>query len=109
MRLPRVLFLAVVGGVSPRTASAQPAPRETPSEWLGGGGLLIGVPLGDFADATDEGFGVAGNVVFSPGGGPFGIRFQTGGVDLRQPGHPDDRARDGRARSPRTSRSTTGC
>ena len=80
MRLPRVLFLlAAVGGVATE-AFAQPAPQRASSEWLGGGGLLIGVPLGDFADATDEGFGVVGNVVFSPGGGPFGIRFQTGGV-----------------------------
>lgn len=80
MRLPRVLFLlAAVGGIATE-ALAQPAPQRAPSEWLGGGGLLIGVPLGDFADATDEGFGVVGNVVFSPGGGPFGIRFQTGGL-----------------------------
>lgn len=79
MRLPRVLLLAVATASFAMNASAQ-APARSPSEWLGGGGLLIGVPLGDFADATDEGFGVAGNVVFTPGGGPFGIRFQTGGL-----------------------------
>ena len=79
MRLPRVLVLVLAAAPFAVDASAQ-APARSPSEWLGGGGLLIGVPLGDFADATDEGFGVAGNVVFTPGGGPFGIRFQTGGL-----------------------------
>ena len=79
MRLPRVLFLLAAAGIAAKTAAAQPAPPK-PSEWLGGGGLLVGIPLGEFADATDEGFGVAGNVVFTPGGGSFGIRFQTGGV-----------------------------
>jgi opacity protein-like surface antigen len=80
MRLSRVLVLLAAVGAAATEVLAQPAPQPTPSEWLGGGGLLIGVPLGDFADATDEGFGVAGNVVFTPRGGPFGIRFQTGGV-----------------------------
>ncbi len=79
MRLPRVLFLLAAAGIAAKTAAAQPAPPK-PSEWLGGGGLLIGIPLGEFADATDEGFGVVGNVVFTPGGGPFGIRLQTGGL-----------------------------
>jgi hypothetical protein len=80
MRLPRVLLLLAAAGVVATTVSAQPAPPRTPPEWLGGGGLLIGIPLGDFADATDEGFGLAGHVVFTPRGGPFGIRLQTGGV-----------------------------
>jgi opacity protein-like surface antigen len=80
MRLPRVLFLLAAAGIAANTASAQPPAQRTPSEWLGGGGLLIGIPLGDFADATDEGFGVAGNVVFTPRGGPFGVRLQTGGL-----------------------------
>ena len=75
----RVLFLATAAALVSAAASAQPVTRH-PSEWLGGGGLLIGIPLGDFGDATDEGFGVAGNVVFTPGGGPFGIRLQTGGL-----------------------------
>ena len=79
MRLPRVLFLLAAAGIAAKTAAAQPVPAK-PSEWLGGGGLLIGIPLGEFADATDEGFGVVGNVVFTPGGGPFGIRLQTGGL-----------------------------
>jgi opacity protein-like surface antigen len=79
MKTSRVLFLAAAAVVAAVDASAQ-APARRPSEWLGGGGLLITVPLGDFADATDEGFGVAGNLVFTPGGGPFGIRLQTGGV-----------------------------
>jgi opacity protein-like surface antigen len=79
MRLPRVLFLLAAAGIAAKTASAQPASPK-PSEWLGGGGLLIGIPLGEFADATDEGFGVVGNVVFTPRGGPFGIRLQTGGL-----------------------------
>ena len=79
MTRSRILFLLAAAGVVATTAFAQPAPRK-PSEWLGGGGLLIGIPLGEFADATDEGFGIAGNVVFTPGGGPFGIRLQTGGV-----------------------------
>jgi len=79
MRLPRVLFLLAAAGIAAKAASAQPASPK-PSEWLGGGGLLVGVPLGEFADATDEGFGVAGYVVFTPRGGPFGIRLQTGGL-----------------------------
>jgi hypothetical protein len=80
MTRSRILFLLAAAGVVATTASAQPAPHRAPAEWLGGGGLLIGIPLGDFADATDEGFGIAGHVVFTPGGGPFGIRLQTGGV-----------------------------
>jgi opacity protein-like surface antigen len=79
MRLPRVLFLLAAAGIAAKTASAQPTSPK-PSEWWGGGGLLVGIPLGEFADATDEGFGVVGNVVFTPGGGPFGIRLQTGGL-----------------------------
>jgi opacity protein-like surface antigen len=75
----RVVSAFVSAVLAASTGLAQPAPRK-PSTWLGGGGLLIGIPLGDFADATDEGFGVVGNVVFTPGGGPFGIRFQTGGL-----------------------------
>ncbi len=73
------LFLFVPAVLAASAALAQPQPRK-PSTWFGGGGLLIGIPLGDFADATDEGFGVIGNVVFTPGGRPFGIRFQTGGL-----------------------------
>ena len=80
MRLPRLLLLVAATGVVATAAFGQPAPQRTPSEWLGGGGLLIGIPLGDFADATDEGVGLAGHVVFTPRGGPFGIRLQTGGV-----------------------------
>ena len=77
---PRRLLLVLLPAVlAAPVALAQPAPR-TPSTWFGGGGLLVGIPLGEFADATDEGFGVAGNVVFAPGGGPFGIRLQTGGL-----------------------------
>lgn len=79
MRPSRVLFLFTAATLAAAAASAQPAPRG-PSEWLGGGGLLIGIPLGDFADATDEGFGLVGHVVLTPGGGPFGVRLQTGAV-----------------------------
>ena len=79
MKRPRVLVLGAAAALLASVAAAQPGPRR-PSEWLGGGGLLIGIPLGDFADATDEGFGVAGTAVFTPGGGPFGIRLQAGGV-----------------------------
>lgn len=61
------------------TSLAQPQPHVR-SEWLGGGGLLVGIPLGEFADATDEGFGVVGHAVFTPGGGSFGIRLQAGGL-----------------------------
>jgi opacity protein-like surface antigen len=79
MKSTRVLFLGAAAVLFASLASAQPGPRR-PSEWLGGGGLLIGIPLGEFEDATDEGFGVAGHIVFTPGGGPFGIRVQTGGL-----------------------------
>ncbi len=84
MRLPRVLLLVVVTASSAVAASAQ-APARSPSEWLGGGGLLIGVPLGDFADATDEGFGVAGNVVFSTRGRPVRPPLPDRRARLRQP------------------------
>jgi hypothetical protein len=79
MTRSRVLFLATAAALAATAVFAQPGPRK-PSEWLGGGGLLIGIPLGEFGDATDEGVGVAGHVVFTPGGGPFGIRLQTGGL-----------------------------
>ena len=79
MELPRASFFLAALAIAAKAASAQPAAPK-PSEWMGGGGLLVGIPLGEFADATDEGLGVAGNVVFTPGGGSFGIRFQTGGV-----------------------------
>jgi opacity protein-like surface antigen len=79
MGLLRVLFLLAAAGIAAKTVAAQPASPK-PSEWLGGGGLLIGIPLGEFADATDEGFGVVGHVVFTPGGGPFGLRLQAGGL-----------------------------
>lgn len=80
MRRARAVLLAAATALA-ASASAQPAPAKAigePPEWLGGGGLLIGVPLGDFADAVDEGFGVAGHAVFTPGGGPFGLRLQGG-------------------------------
>jgi opacity protein-like surface antigen len=79
MKRPPVLFLTTAAALFASAAFAQPGPRR-PSEWLGGGGLLVGIPLGEFADATDEGVGVAGYVVFTPKGGPFGIRLQTGGL-----------------------------
>ena len=79
MKIPRVLVLATAAALVSAAASAQPVTPHRP-EWLGGGGLLIGIPLGEFANATNEGFGVAGNVVFTPGGGPFGVRLQTGGL-----------------------------
>jgi len=79
MKRPRVLLLSTAFALAAVTAWAQPVPGE-PSEWLGGGGVLVGIPLGEFADATDEGVGVAGYVVFTPKGGPFGVRLQTGGL-----------------------------
>jgi opacity protein-like surface antigen len=79
MKRPCVLFVLTATALAAVAASAQPASPK-PSEWLGGGGLLVGIPLGDFADATDEGVGVAGYVVFTPKGGPFGVRLQTGGL-----------------------------
>lgn len=74
--MPRSTILFVLLALE---AAAQPAP-ERPSGWLGGGGLLVGIPVGDFADATDEGVGVVGHAVFTPGGGPFGVRIQVGGL-----------------------------
>jgi opacity protein-like surface antigen len=79
MNFRRIVLLATATALVSAAASAQPVTRQEP-EWLGGGGLLIGIPLGEFGDATDEGFGVVGHIVFTPGGGPFGIRLQTGGV-----------------------------
>jgi len=74
--MPRSTILFVLLALE---AAAQPAP-DRPSGWLGGGGLLVGIPVGDFADATDEGVGVVGHAVFTPGGGPFGVRVQVGGL-----------------------------
>ena len=85
-----------------------PAAPPQASEWLGGGGLLIGIPLGDFADATDEGFGVVGHVVFTPGVGRSASASRRAASSTAA----GDRARrcPGRAgSSPRTSRPTTGC
>jgi opacity protein-like surface antigen len=79
MKRPRVLCFGAAAALFASIATAQPGPRR-PSEWLGGGGLLIGIPLGDFADATNEGFGVVGHAVFTPRGGPFGVRLQMGGL-----------------------------
>jgi opacity protein-like surface antigen len=77
MKHPRVLLACSLVLLVTSAASAQPAPPQR-SEWLGGGGLLIGFPQGAFADATDTGFGMAGHAVFAPKGGPFGIRLQMG-------------------------------
>jgi opacity protein-like surface antigen len=79
MKRSRVLCFGAVAALFASVAAAQPGPRRS-SEWLGGGGLLIGIPLGDFADATNEGFGVVGQAVFTPRGGPFGVRLQVGGL-----------------------------
>jgi opacity protein-like surface antigen len=79
MNFCRILFLATAAAFMSSVASAQPVAGQA-SEWLGGGGLLIGIPLGEFADATDEGFGVVGHAVFAPRGGPFGVRLQVGGL-----------------------------
>lgn len=79
MRAGRVGVLLAGTLLAASSGAAQPAP-DRPSGWLGGGGLLVGIPVGDFADATDEGVGVVGHVVFAPGGGPFGIRLQMGGL-----------------------------
>ena len=75
MRHPRVLLLVALVLLAAGTASAETDPRQK-SEWLGGAGLLVGFPLGDFADAADTGFGISGHGVFAPGGGVFGIRLQ---------------------------------
>jgi opacity protein-like surface antigen len=79
VKLLRILSFSALAVLTASAALAQAPPRR-PSEWFGGGGLLVGVPLGDFADATDEGLGLVGNVVFTPGRGPFGIRLQTGAL-----------------------------
>jgi opacity protein-like surface antigen len=82
MTCSRVLFLATAAALATLPAFAQPQsePREKTSEWLGGGGLLIGIPIGEFGDATDEGFGAIGHVAFAPGAGPLGVRVQVGGI-----------------------------
>jgi opacity protein-like surface antigen len=79
MQPGRVASLLLPAALAASASLAQPQPQKA-SEWLGGGGLLVGIPLGEFADATDEGFGVVGHAVFTPGGGPFGIRLQAGGL-----------------------------
>lgn len=79
MRARRLALLLAGTLLAASTGTAQPVP-DRPSGWLGGGGLLVGIPVGDFADATDEGVGVVGHVVFTPGGGPFGVRLQVGGL-----------------------------
>lgn len=72
----RHLFPIVLFSLSAAAANAQ-APRQERSEWLGGGGGVVGFPQGDFANATDTGWGFAGHGVFTPKGGAFGIRMQA--------------------------------
>ena len=93
MKRPRVLVLAAAA--APTAVEPGPGPCRRPSEWLGGGGLLVGVPLGEFADATDEGFGVAGTSCSPPGVDRSASASRRAGPGLWQP---DDRhagARDG--------------
>jgi hypothetical protein len=71
----RVLLLALPVLLAAGTVSAETGPEQK-SEWLGGAGFLVGFPLGDFADATDTGFGMTGHGVFTPNGGAFGVRLQ---------------------------------
>jgi opacity protein-like surface antigen len=75
----RRALLLVAAAVCAIPVSAETASSK-PSQWIGGGGLAVSVPVGAFADATDEGVGIASQAVFTPGGGIFGIRFQVGGV-----------------------------
>ncbi len=76
MRHPRALLPMVAALVlAAGTASAETDPIRK-SKWAGGAGLLVGFPLGDFADATDTGLGGSGHGLFTPNGGPFGIRLQ---------------------------------
>jgi opacity protein-like surface antigen len=79
MKHPRVLLLVAPVLLAAGTVSAETDPGRK-SEWLGGVGLLVGFPLGDFADATDTGFGMSGHGVFTPNGEPFGIRLQLEGL-----------------------------
>jgi hypothetical protein len=79
MRCSRLLPLVLVALLAISTASAQPTPPGR-SQWLGGGGVLVGIPRGDFADATDTGVGLSGHVIFTPTRGPFGLRLQMGGL-----------------------------
>ena len=79
MRCSRLLPLVSIAALAAATAPAQPTPPG-PSQWLGGGGVLVGIPQGDFADATDTEVGLAGHVVFTPTRGPLGVRLQMGGL-----------------------------
>jgi len=78
MRHLRVLPVCLLAFLATGAVSAQPAPPPQRSEWLGGVGFLIGFPQGEFADATETGFGFAGHAVFTPKGGPLGLRLQMG-------------------------------
>jgi opacity protein-like surface antigen len=77
---PLRVLLAFLVAVLSASASLAQAPPPRPSEWLAGGGFLLGIPLGEFADATDTSYGLVGHVVFTPGGGSFGVRLQAGGL-----------------------------
>jgi opacity protein-like surface antigen len=59
---------AVLGG---------PEARADGADWLGGGGFHAGVPTGDFGEAADEGWGVAGHLVVLPHERPFGLRLEV--------------------------------
>lgn len=48
-----------------------------PVDWLWGGGFHLGLPTGEFADSTDEGYGLAGHFVALPSGAPFGLRGEV--------------------------------
>ena len=80
LRLSRhVVPLGVTVLVAATAAQAQPSSGSR-SHWLGGGGVITSIPLGEFDDATDVGVGVSGNLAFTPGGGSLGLRLQVGGV-----------------------------
>ena len=79
MKRPRVLFLSAAAALAAATVWAQPAPRQPPSGSVAGGSSSASRSASSRTPPTRASASV-GHVVFTPGGGPFGIRIQTGGL-----------------------------
>lgn len=68
--------LALAGGLEAQRTIAVPVGGEAPRGYVGGG-VVLAQPTGDFANYVDFGGGLAGHGVWTPGGGPFGLRLDA--------------------------------
>lgn len=75
--IPAAAALALTAsGASAQTARA--GLREVRERVSAGMSLVLSVPQGDFGTYVGEGGGMAAHVVYSPGGGVLGLRFDGG-------------------------------